>query len=54
MSVRTTPRATAFDEPRLNTMAGELGGGEQAGRTRADDQDVVGHHSISLGKRAVR
>jgi hypothetical protein len=44
----------SLDEPRRNTMAGELGGGEQAGRARADDQDVVGHHSISLGRQTVR
>lgn len=44
----------SLDEPRRNTMAGELGGGEQAGRARADDQDVVGRHFISLSKRAVR
>jgi hypothetical protein len=32
-------------------VAGEFGGGEQPGRAGADDQDVVSHHSISLGKR---
>ena len=27
----------ALDEPRLHAVAGELGGGEQPGRARADD-----------------
>ena len=39
----------SLDEPRVNTMAGELGGREQTGRTRTDDQDVAWHDSISLG-----
>ena len=38
-----------LDEPRFHAVAGEFGGGEQPGRASADDQDVVSHHSISLG-----
>src|SRR5215831_21123145 len=33
----------ALDEPRGHAVAGELGGGKQAGRAGADDQDVVAH-----------
>jgi hypothetical protein len=44
----------SLDEPRVNTMAGELGGGEQPGRARPDDQDVVSIHSISLGSQQFR
>ena len=39
----------SLDEPRFHAVAGEFGGGEQPGRASADDQDVVSHHSISLG-----
>ena len=43
-----------LDEPCRNTMAGQLGGGEQTGGTRADDQDILWHHSISLGSGQLR
>src|SRR5262249_38652151 len=36
-----------LDEPRGHAVAGELGGGKQAGRAGADDQDVVAHQSVS-------
>jgi hypothetical protein len=43
-----------LDEPSPHAVAGELGGGEQPGGARADDQDVVSCHSISPRKPAVR
>ena len=44
----------ALAEPRVDPVAGKLGGGEQPGRARADDLDVLSHHSISLGSQRSR
>src|SRR5262249_53366604 len=40
-----------LDEPRLYSVAGELGGGEQARRASADDQDVVARPSEHSGRK---
>jgi hypothetical protein len=40
-----------LDEPRLHTVAGELGGREQPRWTGADDQDVVPCHCMPPEKR---
>ena len=42
-----------LNKPRLNAVAGKLGGGEQPGRARADDQNLVSHHASFLGRAPV-
>ena len=39
----------ALDEPRFHTVAGELGGGEEAGRTGADDEDFYIRSHVEPG-----